>query len=368
MDLLVYQHGGDAVLAHRSPYATDEPATGYPFTYPPFAAVVPEPLHDPARNIFDAMREGDILVHHPFESFPATVERFLETAAEDDQVLAIKLTLYRTSGDTAIVQALSEAAQRGKQVAVLVELKARFDEVNNIQWARKLESFGVHVAYGSAELKTHTKTALVVRREPDGIRRYVHIGSGNYNSKTAKLYTDVGLLTCDPVLAADVSDVFNSLTGFSRQRDYDRLLVAPGSLRSGVLALIEREAGHARAGRPARIIAKMNALVDPEVIAGLYSASQAGVQIELIVRGVCCLVPGVKGLSENIHVRSIVDRFYDLMDTAPEAATVRALHARSLLVLTFPREAWWVRAGVRTMNVALSVWRALAGGAERPNA
>nr|MBA3890738.1 polyphosphate kinase 1 [Gemmatimonadaceae bacterium] len=254
---------------------------------------------------------GDILLHHPFDSFPATVERFLETAAEDESVLAIKLTLYRTSGDTAIVQALAEAAQRGKQVAVLVELKARFDEVNNIQWARQLESFGVHVAYGALDLKTHTKTALIVRREADGIRRYVHIGSGNYNSKTARLYTDVGLLTCDPAIGADVSDLFNSLTGFSRKQRYRRLLVAPHSLRSRILELIEREAAHARNGRPARIVGKMNALVDAEVIGALYAASQAGVDIDLIVRGICCLRPGIPGVSDRIRVLSLVGRFLE---------------------------------------------------------
>lgn len=279
--------------------------------YAPFSPNVPAPLHDTERSIFDVLREGDLLVHHPFESFPATVERFLETAAEDEHVLAIKMTLYRTSGDTAIVQALTEAAQRGKQVAVMVELKARFDEVNNIQWARTLENYGIHVSYGTPNLKTHAKTVLVVRREPDGIRRYVHIGSGNYNSRTARLYTDVGLLTCSEPIGRDVTDLFNSLTGFSRQRDYGRLLVAPTSLRSGLVALIEREAAHARAGRAARIIAKMNALVDEEVILALYRASREGVDIDLIVRGISCLRPGIPGVSERIRVVSIVGRFLE---------------------------------------------------------
>jgi len=279
--------------------------------YPPFTALVPAPLHDAERSIFDVIRDEDLLVHHPFESFPATVERFLETAAEDEQVLAIKMTLYRTSGDTAIVQALTEAAQRGKQVAVMVELKARGDEANNIQWARKLESYGVHVSYGSQTLKTHAKTVLVVRREPDGIRRYVHIGSGNYNSKTARLYTDVGLLTCRAALGPDVTDLFNSLTGFSRQRAYQNLLVAPIGLRQSIIALIEREAAHARAGRPARIVAKMNALVDPEVIEALYRASSAGVDVDLIVRGICCLRPGIAGISDRIRVVSIIGRFLE---------------------------------------------------------
>ena len=279
--------------------------------YLPFVAAVPEPLHDADRTIFDVIRDADILLHHPFESFPATVERFLEEAAEDDGVLAIKMTLYRTSGDTAIVQALREAAQRGKQVVVMVELKARFDEVNNIQWARQLESYGVHVSYGSAALKTHTKTVLVVRRESDGIHRYVHIGSGNYNSRTARQYTDVGLLTSRPAIGADVSELFNSLTGYSRQASYRRLLVAPLSLRDRVIARIDREASHARAGRPARIIAKMNALVDARVIAALYAASAAGVEIDLIIRGICCLRPGLPGISERIRVLSIIGRFLE---------------------------------------------------------
>jgi len=278
---------------------------------PPFTPSIPPELRDTRRSIFDVIRERDVLVHHPFDSFTATVERFLETAAEDENVLAIKLTLYRTSGDTAIVDALIEAAQRGKQVAVLVELKARFDESNNITWARRLESFGVHVAYGSATLKTHTKVALVVRREADGIRRYVHLGSGNYNSRTARLYTDIGLFTSSRSIAADVTDLFNSLTGYSRQRLYRKLLVAPANMRARVLDLIDREADHARAGRPARIIAKMNALVDPDIIEALYRASRAGVRIDLIVRGICCLRPGVPGVSDNIRVVSLVGRFLE---------------------------------------------------------
>jgi polyphosphate kinase len=278
---------------------------------PPFAALVPERLRDPARSMFDVIREGDVLVHHPFESFPATVERFLSEAARDDQVLAIKMTLYRTSGDTAIVRALTEAAQRGKQVAVLVELQARFDEANNITWARTLEGYGVHVAYGLGGLKTHTKTTLVVRREADGIRRYVHVGSGNYNSKTARIYTDVGLFTCSPSLGADLSDLFNLLTGFSRQRYYRKLLVAPANMRARFIELVDREAEHAREGQPGRVVAKMNALVDPEIIGALYRASQAGVRIDLIVRGICCLRPGVAGVSDNIRVRSIIGRFLE---------------------------------------------------------
>ena len=278
---------------------------------PPFTASVPPELRDPDRSIFEVIRERDILVHHPFDSFPATVERFLQSAAVDEQVLAIKLTLYRTSGDTAIVRALTEAAQRGKQVAVLVELRARFDEANNITWARTLEDYGVHVAYGSALLKTHTKTAMVVRREPDGIRRYVHIGSGNYNSRTARLYTDVGLFTCSPSIGADVSDLFNSLTGISRQRLYRKLLVAPANMRERFIELIQRESAHAQAGRGGRIIAKMNALVDAETIDALYAASEAGVEIDLIVRGICCLRPGLPGVSSRIRVTSVVGRFLE---------------------------------------------------------
>ncbi|MEP6732998.1 MAG: polyphosphate kinase 1 [bacterium] len=278
---------------------------------PPLIASVPVELRDPDRSIFDVIRERDLLVHHPFDSFPATVERLLQSAAMDEHVLAIKLTLYRTSGDTAIVRALTEAAQRGKQVAVLVELKARFDEANNITWARTLEDYGVHVAYGSALLKTHTKTALIVRREPDGIRRYVHIGSGNYNSRTARLYTDVGLFTCSPSIGADVSDLFNSLTGISRQRLYRKLLVAPANMHDRFLELIERETTHARTGGVGRIVAKMNSLVDAAVIDALYRASQAGVEIDLIVRGICCLRPGIPDVSERIRVRSIIGRFLE---------------------------------------------------------
>ena len=278
---------------------------------PPFTPRVPPELRDPDGSIFDVIRERDILVHHPFDSFPATVERFLQTAAVDEDVLAIKLTLYRTSGDTAIVRALTEAAQRGKQVAVMVELRARFDEVNNITWARTLEDYGVHVAYGTALLKTHTKTAMVVRRDADGLRRYIHIGSGNYNSRTARLYTDVGLFTCSPSIGADVSDLFNSLTGVSRQRLYRKLLVAPANMRERFIELIGRESEHASAGRGGRIIAKMNALVDQATIDALYAASEAGVEIDLVVRGICCLRPGVPGVSSRIRVTSIVGRFLE---------------------------------------------------------
>ncbi len=278
---------------------------------PPFVPIVPVAVRDTTRSIFDVVREHDVLVHHPFESFTGTVEEFLDAASRDEHVLAIKLTLYRTSGDTAIVRALTEAAQRGKQVAVLVELQARFDEANNITWARTLENFGVHVAYGLPGLKTHAKVALVVRREADGIRRYVHIGTGNYNSKTARTYTDIGLFTASPSIGADLSDLFNSLTGFSRQRMYRKLLVAPPNMRERFLELIANETLAAREGRSGRIIAKMNALVDPGIIEALYEASAAGVEIDLIVRGICCLRPGLPGVSDRIRVISIVGRFLE---------------------------------------------------------
>ncbi|HEY0241224.1 MAG TPA: polyphosphate kinase 1 [Gemmatimonadaceae bacterium] len=278
---------------------------------PPFIPMVPKELRDTSRSIFDVIRQKDVMVHHPYDSFSASVEQFVVAAALDENVLAIKMTLYRTSGDTEIVRALTEAAERGKQVVVLIELQARFDEANNITFARTLENFGVHVAYGLAGLKTHTKTALVVRKEGDGIRRYAHIGSGNYNSKTARLYTDIGLLTCSPSLGADLSDLFNALTGFSRQRLYRKLIMAPGNMRARFIEMIGREAKHASEGRGGRIIAKMNALVDTDIIEALYRASQAGVEIDLIVRGICCLRPGVSGISDRIRVISIVGRFLE---------------------------------------------------------
>ena len=277
----------------------------------PLVPIVPAPLRDRTRSIFEVIREGDLLVHHPFDSFTETVERFFETAAVDPDVLAVKTTLYRTGGDSAIVRALTQAAQRGKQVAVIVELQARFDEENNIGWARMLESYGVHVSYGMPSLKTHAKIAMVVRREPDGIRRYVHVGTGNYNSRTARIYTDFGLFSCKPALGADVNDLFNSLTGFSGKRAYRRLLVAPTGMREQFIALIDREALNAAAGKPARIIAKVNALVDEDVAKALYSASRSGVDIDLIVRGICCLRPGLPVLSERIRVTSIVGRFLE---------------------------------------------------------
>jgi polyphosphate kinase len=269
------------------------------------------PDDDEPADVFAAIRAGDILVHHPYESFAASVERFITQAADDPDVLTIKQTLYRTSGDSPIVQSLIRAAERGKQVVVLVEIKARFDEEANIVWARKLERAGAHVVYGLVGLKTHSKTALVVRREGSGLRRYVHIGTGNYNPKTARLYVDLGLLTARPEIGADVTDLFNVLTGLSRQRTFRRLLVAPHNLRSGFVELVEREIAHAAAGRPARIVLKLNAIVDIPVIEALYRASSAGVDIDLIVRGACSLQPGVPGVSERIRVRSIVGEFLE---------------------------------------------------------
>ncbi|MGK7871755.1 MAG: polyphosphate kinase 1 [Xenococcaceae cyanobacterium] len=262
-------------------------------------------------DIFAVIRQGDLLVHHPYESFSDSVELFITQAAADPDVLAIKMTLYRTSGDSPIVQALMRAAENKKQVAALVELKARFDEESNINWAQKLEAAGVHVVYGVMGLKTHTKTLLVVRQEGDEIRRYVHIGTGNYNPKTAKLYTDLGLLSCREELGADLSELFNYLTGYAQQLSYRRLLIAPVNMRQRLRELIQRESEHARKGQVGRIIAKMNSLVDPQIIAALYEASQAGVQIDLVVRGICCLRPGVEGVSENIRVMSLVGRYLE---------------------------------------------------------
>ena len=266
---------------------------------------------DNGGDIFGMIRDRDLLLHHPYESFAATVEYFITYAAHDPDVLAIKMTLYRTSGDSPIVKALMAAAENGKQVAVLVELKARFDEANNIQWARRLENAGVHVVYGIMGLKTHTKVVLVVRQEGDNIRRYVHIGTGNYNSKTAKLYTDMGLLSCRKDLGADLTDLFNYLTGFSKQKSYRKLLVAPVTLRDRMTALIRREVEQVQNGKTGHIIAKMNSLVDSLIIQALYEASQAGVQIDLIVRGMCSLRPGLKGVSENIRVISIIGRYLE---------------------------------------------------------
>jgi polyphosphate kinase len=282
---------------------------------PPYSPVIPPrlmpPDEDEPADVLAAIRAGDILVHHPYESFAASTQRFISQAATDADVLSIKMTLYRTSGDSPIVRDLISAAERGKQVVVLVEIKARFDEEANITWARKLEHAGAHVVYGLVGLKTHSKTALVVRREGSALRRYVHIGTGNYNSGTARLYTDLGLLSCRPELGADVSDLFNVLTGLSRQRDFRRLIVAPMNLRTWILAMIQRETDHALADRKAHIVLKLNSLVDPACVAALYAADQAGVKVDLIIRGICSLWPGVPGVSDGIQVRSIVGQYLE---------------------------------------------------------
>lgn len=279
--------------------------------WPKWTPLTPTGMADEDGDIFSLIRAGDFLVHHPYESFDATVEEFVQQAARDPKVVAIKQSLYRTSGDSPFVTSLIEAAEAGKQVAVLVELRARFDEARNILWARKLEDAGVHVAYGVVGLKTHTKTTLVVRQEATGLRSYGHIGSGNYNSKTARLYEDLGLFTSDPRITEDLVGLFNYMTGRSRQKEYAKLLVAPVAMKRRFLELIEREVLLHTRDRPGRIIAKMNQLEDRGVMDALYRASQAGVQIDLIVRGFCCLRPGVPGLSENIRVRSIVGRFLE---------------------------------------------------------
>jgi len=276
---------------------------------PPFTTRLPTEYRGHV-DVFAAIRQQEILLHHPFHAFDA-VQQLIDQAADDPQVLAIKQTLYRVGKRSPVVAALARAAGHGKLVTALVELKARFDEENNIIWARELERAGVHVVYGFAGIKTHCKALLIVRREQGEIRRYVHLATGNYNPATSTVYTDFGLLSCDPALAADVSELFNVLTGHSKQDSWRKLWVAPSTLRAEILAAIERETAHALAGTAARIIVKMNALVDPEVIRALYRASQAGVEIDLIVRGVCCLRPGVPGVSDRIRVRSIVGRFLE---------------------------------------------------------
>ena len=290
-------------------YALDRPELKeppyVPATHPAFGE------RETPKSIFATLRDGDVLVHHPYDSFSTSVQRFIEQAAADPDVLAIKQTLYRTSGDSPIVNALIEAADAGKQVVALVELKARFDEKANIKWARALEDAGVHVVYGLVGLKTHCKTCLVVRREGPTIRRYCHIGTGNYNPKTARLYEDVGLLTAAPDIGADLTDLFNSLTGYSHKVSYRNLLVAPHGVRKGILERIDREVAAHQTGGNGRIRMKANAIVDEQIIDGLYRASQAGVRVEVVVRGICALRPGVPGYSENVAVRSILGEFLE---------------------------------------------------------
>ena len=291
------QHSGQtpAVLARTQQHLIDE------------GAIKPEEFE----SIFSVMRRQDILLHHPYELFSTSVEEFINQAADDPHVMGIKMTLYRTSKDSPIIDALIRASENGKQVMALVELKARFDEDNNIQWARQLERSGVHVVYGVLGLKTHTKIVLVVRKEQEKLRSYVHIGTGNYNSKTSKLYTDLGLLSTRPELGQDLVELFNYLTGFSKQQSFRRLLVAPVTLRKGMESLIRREIEHAREGRDGHIRAKMNSLVDPDIIALLYEAAAANVRVELIIRGMCSLYPGREGLSESISVVSIIGQFLE---------------------------------------------------------
>jgi polyphosphate kinase len=304
-----------SLMAVPLPQLKDKPHRGR--TAAPLARAQKSLLEDGSikaeefESIFSVLRRGDVLLHHPFDLFSTSVEEFINQAADDGSVLAIKMTLYRVSKDSPIIAALIRAAENGKQVMALVELKARFDEDNNIQWARQLERSGVHVVYGVIGLKTHTKIALVVRKEKERLRSYCHIATGNYNSRTAQLYTDLGLLSARPELGQDLAELFNYLTGFSKQQNFRRLLVAPVTLRRRMEELIQRETDHARAGRPAAIKAKMNALVDPAIIALLYEASQAGVEIHLVVRGMCSLRPGVAGVSDNIHVSSVIGRFLE---------------------------------------------------------
>ena len=280
--------------------------------YPPYIQRIPKPLRnlDSSDNIFDVIRNENILLHHPYESFVPVVD-FLQAAARDPHVLAIKQTVYRVGSNAPVVEALLEAAERGKQVAVLVELKARFDEESNIGWARALEQAGVHVVYGLVGLKTHCKVAMVVRKEGEGIRRYLHLATGNYNAVTSRIYEDIGMFTCDEDMGADATDLFNYLTGYSTKKSYKKLLVAPVNLREQMEKLIRREIEHAKAGNKARIIFKMNSLVDMDMIQLLYQASQAGVKVDLLIRGMCCLRPGIKGVSENIRVISVVGRYLE---------------------------------------------------------
>jgi polyphosphate kinase len=277
--------------------------------FPPYTPFIPKELASPER-IFESIGQKDIILHHPYDSFQPFID-FLNQAAKDPEVFAIKQTLYRTSGDSPIIEALMEASRRGKQVTVLVEIKARFDEANNIQWARRLEDVGVHVVYGLVGLKTHCKCCMIVRREQGNLKRYVHLGTGNYNPKTAKLYTDISFFTAKTDITTEVAGLFNTLTGFTLTPTFKKLLAAPFTLHNRIQHYIRAETRNAKAGLPARIIAQTNSLVDQETIDNLYHASQAGVKIDLIVRGICNLVPNIKGVSENIRVRSILGRYLE---------------------------------------------------------
>jgi polyphosphate kinase len=290
-------------------YRLDRPA----LKDPPFVPATPPAFAEgeTPKSVFATLRDGDVLLHHPYESFATSVQRFIEQAAEDPRVLAIKQTLYRTSGDSPIVDALIDAAEAGKQVLALVEIKARFDEQANISWARKLEQAGVHVVYGIVGLKTHCKLSLVVRQEVDGLRRYCHIGTGNYHPRTARYYEDLGLLTANEQVGEDLSKLFNQLSGYAPKSTFKRLLVAPRSVRSGLIDRIEKEIRNAKAGISARVQIKVNSMVDEAIIDSLYRASQAGVSVDVIVRGICSLRPGIPGLSENITVRSVLGRFLE---------------------------------------------------------
>jgi polyphosphate kinase len=318
LDLLTDKLDLDDVFVYESPAELDFTGlfavAGLPrpdLRDPPWEPVVPAAFTDPERSVFSLIRSGDVLVHHPYESFDATVARFIRSAADDPRVLAIKMTVYRVGSETAFIDSLIRAAESGKQVACLVEVTARFDEQQNLHWARVLEKVGVHVVYGVLGLKTHTKTTLVVRGESEGLRCYAHIGTGNYNIKTARVYTDLSLLTCEPTLTRDVVELFHALTGGSRNREYVKLLVAPVNMRERFLALIEREIEHARSGRPAHIIAKLNQVEDRGMCEALVRAAQAGVPIDLVVRGFCVLPPGVPGLTENIRITSVIGRYLE---------------------------------------------------------
>jgi polyphosphate kinase len=307
-DIYKISGGPQSLVRVRTLTKLDRPDLKFPTFVPALPAALTKEGED--EDIFASIRRGDILLHHPFDSFQPVVG-LLQQAARDPNVLAIKITLYRVGRNAPVVDALLEAVENGKQVAVLLELKARFDEESNIGWARKLEEYGVHVVYGLMGLKVHCKALLIVRQEGDMIRRYAHLSTGNYNSVTAQLYTDIGMMTCDPEIGADCTDLFNFLTGYSAKTSYRKLLVAPVTMRAGLEHLIEREIEHQKNGRGGHLIFKMNALVDKKMIRLLYQASQAGVKVELLVRGICCLIPGIPGVSDNIAVTSIVGRFLE---------------------------------------------------------